>query len=85
MTFLPLFILKNQKMVNIREGQVPAIGKMKDFNTPGNVLDGQFKVADYLPDMGNPQANWHENSRILRSVMNEGVPINYESSKMSIC
>ena len=72
-------------MVNIREGQVPAIGKMKDFNTPGNVLDGQFKVADYLPDMGNPQANWHQNSRILRSVMNEGVPINYESSKMSIC
>ena len=58
-----------------RDGQVPAIGKMRDLNTPGNVLDGEFKVADYLPDMGNPKDNWHQNSGILRSVMNEGVPI----------
>lgn len=54
---------------------MPAIGKMRDLNTPGNVLDGEFKVADYLPDMGNSKDNWHQNSGILRSVMNEGVPI----------
>lgn len=48
---------------------------MRDLNTPGNVLDGEFKVVDYLPDMGNPKDNWHQNSGILRSVMNEGVPI----------
>lgn len=58
-----------------QEGQIPVIGKMKELNTPGTVLDGEFKVADYLPDMGNPQANWHQNSGILRSVMNEKVPI----------
>ena len=58
-----------------REGQVPAIGKTKDLNTAGNVVNGEFKAADYLPDMGNPKANWHQNSGILRSVMNEGVPI----------
>lgn len=58
-----------------RDGQVPTIGKMKDLNIPGNVVEGEFKVADYLPDMGNPQDNWHQNSGILRSVMNEGVPI----------
>lgn len=32
-------------------------------------------VADYLPDKGNPKDNWHQNSGILRSIMNEGVPI----------
>lgn len=37
-----------------QEGQVPVIGKMKDLNTPETVLDGEFKIADYLPDMGNP-------------------------------
>lgn len=54
---------------------MPTIGKMKDLNTPGKVLKGEFKVADYLPDMGNPKANWHKNSGILRSIMNEGRPI----------
>lgn len=58
-----------------RSGQVPTIGKMKDLNTPGNVVNGEFKIADYLPNLGNPKANWHQNSGILRSVMNEGVPI----------
>ena len=58
-----------------QDGQVPVIGKMKDLNTSGNVIDGEFRIADYLPDMGNPQANWHQNSGILRRVMNEGVSI----------
>ena len=58
-----------------RNGKVPVIGKMKDLNIFGNVSNGEFKIADYLPDMGNPQANWYQNSGILRSVMNEGVPI----------
>ena len=58
-----------------QEGKTPAIGKMKDLNTDGNVLDGEYKIADYLPDKGNPKANWKQNSGILRSVMNENVPI----------
>ena len=47
---------------------------MKDLNKLGNI-GGEFKVADYLPDMGNPKSNWHQNSGILRSIMNEGRPI----------
>ena len=58
-----------------QEGNTPAIGKMKDLNTEGKVLDGEFKIADYLPDKGNPKANWKQNSGVLRSVMNENVPI----------
>jgi len=58
-----------------RDGQTPTIGKMKDLNTSGVVTPDDFKLADYLPDMGNPQANWNQNDGILRSVMNEGVPI----------
>lgn len=58
-----------------QEGKVPVIGKMKDLNIPENVTRGEFKVADYLPDMGNPKANWKQNSGILRSIMNEGIPI----------
>lgn len=54
---------------------MPAIGKMNDLKISGNVIDGEFKVADYLPDMGIPKANWKQNCGILRSVMNEGVPI----------
>ena len=56
-------------------GQTPAIGKMKDFNQPGAVNDGEFKIADYLPDQGNPKDNWKQNDGILRSVMNENQPI----------
>lgn len=31
----------------IRDGQVPVIGKMKDLYTPGNVADGEFKIAEF--------------------------------------
>lgn len=48
---------------------------MKDLNAEGNVLDGEFKIADYLPNKGNPKTNWKQNSGVLRSVMNENVPI----------
>ena len=59
----------------VREGLTPVIGKMKDLNSQGNVLYGEFKIADYLPDKGNPKANWYQNCGILRSVMNENVPV----------
>ena len=58
-----------------RSGKTPAIGKMRDLNTPGAVGKNEFKVADYLPDKKDPKANWKQNSGILRSVMNEGKPI----------
>ncbi len=59
----------------VREGNTATIGKMADLNKAGSINSGEFKVADYLPNMGNPKANWKQNSGILRSVMNEGKPI----------
>ena len=58
-----------------RHGKTPAIGKMKDLNSSGAVSADDFKVADYLPDRGSPQANWKQNDGILRSVMSEAMPI----------
>ena len=59
----------------VREGQTAVIGKMRDLNAPGALRNGEFKVADYLPDIGSPKANWQQNSGVLRSIMNEGKPI----------
>jgi len=59
----------------VREGQTSVIGKMRDLDAPGAMGSGEFKVANYLPDMGNPKANWAQNDGILRSIMNEGKPI----------
>lgn len=36
---------------------------------------GEYRVADLLPDQGSPQANWNQNSGVLRSTMNQGNPI----------
>jgi len=59
----------------VQKGKTPVIGKMADLNKPGAINSNEFKVADYLPDLGNPKANWKQNDGILRSVMNEGNPI----------
>lgn len=68
-----LYKTEPQKLTE--SGKTPAIGKMQDLNQPGAVNDGEFKIADYLPDQGNPKANWKQNDGILRSVMNENQPI----------
>lgn len=59
----------------VREGQTAVIGKMADLNAPAALSNGEFRVADYLPDMGSPEANWKQNEGVLRSIMNEGKPI----------
>ncbi|MDF9409599.1 hypothetical protein L7E55_14770 [Pelotomaculum isophthalicicum JI] len=59
----------------VQEGQTAVIGKMSDLNAPGAIGSAEFKVADYLPDMGSPKANWAQNSGILRSIMKVGNPI----------
>ena len=58
-----------------RNGQTPVIGKMADLNRHGSVIEGEFKVADYLPNKFNAKANWKQNSGVLRSIMQERVPI----------
>jgi hypothetical protein len=46
---------------------------MKDLDKV-KLSKNEFKVADFLPDMGSPKANWKQNSGVLRSFMN-GSPI----------
>jgi len=41
--------------------------------TPDSLGEGESTLD--LPDQGNPQANWQQNSGALRSAMNEGNPI----------
>jgi hypothetical protein len=53
-------------------GKTPVIGKMSDLN---NISKNEYRIADLLPDQGSPQANWNQNSSVLRSIMNEGNPI----------
>jgi hypothetical protein len=40
-----------------------------------NIGHNEYRVADLLPDQGSPQANWKQNSSVLRAIMNEGNPI----------
>ena len=60
-------------------GKTPVIGKTPDLD---NYAFGpnEFKVSDLLPNQGSPQANWKQNSGVLRSIMNEGNPIKDVSS-----
>jgi len=51
---------------------IPVIGKMPHLEQIGN---NEFRVADLLPNLGSPQANWYQNSSVLRSIMNQGIPI----------
>jgi len=58
-----------------RKGTRWVIGKMDDLNAPGAIRAGEKKVADLLPDLGDAQANWRQNSSRLREIMGEGQPI----------
>lgn len=57
---------------SVKSGKTPVIGKMKDLETIGTK---EIRVADYLPNKGDPKLNWQQNSSVLRQVMNEGKPI----------
>jgi hypothetical protein len=52
--------------------ETPVIGKMTDMKRIGK---NEYRVADLLPDMGNPKANWKQNSGVLRSIMKQGNPM----------
>ena len=54
------------------EANTPVIGRMQDM---ADIGEGEYRVADLLPDLGSPQANWNQNSGVLRSIMNQGNPI----------
>jgi hypothetical protein len=48
------------------------IGRVKDLQ---NLGAGEKSLLDRLPNQGNPQANWQQNSGVLRQEMNLGLPI----------
>ncbi len=51
------------------------IGKMDDLTMSGTIKKGEYTIAEKLPNLGDPKANWKQNSSVLRQEMNRGVPI----------
>ena len=52
-------------------GKIVYIGKVDDLkNVPRNQT-----ILDELPDLGNPKANWKQNSSVLRRKVSEGYEI----------
>lgn len=58
----------------VANGKTAVIGKMADLNK-SELMANEFKVADYLPNQGNPKENWKQNAGTLRSIMGFGQPI----------
>ena len=48
---------------------------MSDLTKSGAKRKGEYTVAEKLSDLGNPKANWTQNSSVLRQEMSRGVPI----------
>lgn len=59
------FASKSEKITTV-------IGRVKDLQNLGK---NEKSLLSKLPDKGNPQANWQQNSGVLRSEMNKGQPI----------
>ncbi len=55
-----------------QQAETTVIGKVKDLN---NLQSNEKSLLDRLPDQGNAQANWKQNSGVLRQEMNKGNPI----------
>ncbi len=51
------------------------IGRMDDLTAPGALRPGEYTIADKLPDLGSPKANYYNNMSVLREEMRRGVPI----------
>jgi RHS repeat-associated protein len=60
----------------VRGGQVgevtSVIGRVKDLQNLGR---GEQSLLSRLPNLGNPRANWLQNSGVLRQEMRRGLPI----------
>jgi RHS repeat-associated protein len=53
-------------------GTTTVIGKVDDLK---NLRPGEQSLLSRLPNRGSPQANWHQNSGVLRQEMGRGLPI----------
>ena len=63
-----------KKGVDASKDETAVIGKMKDLNSY-ELKPNEYKVADLLPDLGSPKANWKQNSSVLKKIINKGKPI----------
>jgi len=48
---------------------------MDDLNAPGALNPGEYTIADLLPNLGEPRANYYQNMSVLREEMRNGNPI----------
>lgn len=58
--------------VDVAKEAGTVIGKVKDLQ---NLAAGEKSLLDRLPNLGNPKANWSQNSGVLREEMRQGLPI----------
>jgi hypothetical protein len=49
------------------------IGRTADLKAPGAIGPGEHTLLDQLPDLGDPKANWQQNSTALRGDLRNGV------------
>ena len=49
------------------------IGRTSDLEAPGALQPGEYTLSDQLPTQGSPQANWIQNSRVLREELRSGI------------
>jgi hypothetical protein len=66
------FVLKYGDEVLAAENTTTVIGRVKDLQ---KLEPGEKSLLDRLPDLGNPKANWKQNSGVLREEMKLGRPI----------
>jgi hypothetical protein len=69
---IPLVGLATSLRVNAARGGTTVIGKLDGLK---NLHAGEHTMLSRLPNRGSPQANWYQNSGILRQEMGRGLPI----------
>ena len=62
-------------MVSRSKSVGAVIGRMDDLRAPGAIRSGEYTIADRLPNLGNPKANYYQNMSVLREEMRNGIPI----------
>ncbi len=59
-------------VTDVAEETTTVIGRVKDLK---NLGAGERSLLDRLPNLGNPKANWKQNSGVLREEMRRGLPL----------
>ena len=76
-------VLRGAEFVqDVPDSGVPraVIGRMDDLRASGVLRPDEYTIADKLPNLGSPKANYYQNMSVLREEMGRGVPIRDASS-----